>query len=357
MKYWNKLAAGILSAALMFSLTACGSPEPEEEMIPKPETLSEQALTADALGIAIELPQEIYDKLNSEVFVMEGLSTYPEGITVNGQMQFVFQSGKVYQRMVEVQSGGTPITDEEYLELVQQIGDLFYITSFETETLPEGDIAAVTGLSNNELLGTLGKNSFYLSYNELLLSGLSEEDQASLDAIKAAIPKIKDGVTLYTPVQRQQGLNLGTVLDEFETRTLTGETVNQSIFQNADLTVINLWATYCTPCVNEMPDLETLAQEYKDKGVQVIGICSDIYAEDEASQQKAKEIVELTGVTYPNLIPDKALEELLLYDITAVPTTIFVNKDGELIGEIVTGTRNLEAFRELTEKYLAEAKK
>ena len=61
----------------------------------------------------------------------------------------------------------------------------------------------------------------------------------------------------------------------FESETLDGEKVTEEIFQQADLTMVNIWATFCGPCIQEMPDLAQLSEEYQDKGVQIIGLIGD----------------------------------------------------------------------------------
>ena len=48
----------------------------------------------------------------------------------------------------------------------------------------------------------------------------------------------------------------------FTAITLDGETVTQDIFQDHDLTMINIWATFCGPCLSEMPDLGEIHEEY-----------------------------------------------------------------------------------------------
>ena len=47
----------------------------------------------------------------------------------------------------------------------------------------------------------------------------------------------------------------------FESETLDGEKVTEEIFQQADLTMVNIWATFCGPCIQEMPDLAQLSEE------------------------------------------------------------------------------------------------
>ena len=147
-------------------------------------------------------------------------------------------------------------------------------------------------------------------------------------------------------------MDVGVTLPDFSTTTLAGDTVDSSVFGDAKLTVLNIWATYCTPCVSEMPDLETLSQNYKDKGVQVIGLLADVYSNEE-KQTLAKEIISSTGVTYPSLLPDQKLDAAVLTYVTGVPTTLFIDSEGTVL-EIISGTRSLETFSEIVDKLLAE---
>ena len=143
----------------------------------------------------------------------------------------------------------------------------------------------------------------------------------------------------------QEGTSNGVTTD------LDGNAVDSSILSEAKLTVLNVWATYCTPCVNEMPDLETLSQNYKDKGVQVVGLVADVF-DDEEKKAEAKEILSATGVTYVNLLPDTVLDDSLLYDITGTPTTLFLDSEGKIL-KIVEGTRDLDALTEMVDELLA----
>src|SRR5690554_3153574 len=67
-------------------------------------------------------------------------------------------------------------------------------------------------------------------------------------------------------------------LSPFWTIDLYGNEVDQTIFKNSKLTLINVWATFCPPCLMEMPDLAELSREYNTKDVQIIGIVNDVYS-------------------------------------------------------------------------------
>lgn len=347
----KKAFAVLTSCALMLSLAACNS-EPQETIVEKPEDISDHAIVVDYLGMAVELPDAIYDRLGEQVFPTANSPAAPEGVTVNGQVLFLYQSGAVYDRVLELQSTGEAMSEEEYLTLSEQAGNLCAITSIKADTLGENNLVDCTGFENNELIGELGGNSFYLSNDNLSPESLSEEDAADLQAMKDSLPELASNLVLYTPIESTaQGVEEGAVITGFSTTDLDGNAVDSSILSEAKLTVLNVWATYCTPCVNEMPDLETLSQNYKDKGVQVVGLVADVF-DDEEKKAEAKEILSATGVTYVNLLPDTVLDDSLLYDITGTPTTLFLDSEGKIL-KIVEGTRDLDALTEMVDELLA----
>ena len=147
------------------------------------------------------------------------------------------------------------------------------------------------------------------------------------------------------------------VFEAFTAQDLDGNQVDQSIFADADLTMINVWGTFCTPCLDEMPDLGELSEEYKDKGMQIIGICSDtVNADrelDEAQVKKAKELAEQTGADYLHLARSGDLVDTLLPQVMAVPMTIFVDSEGKQVGSAYMGARDKDGWTEIIEEMLA----
>ena len=67
---------------------------------------------------------------------------------------------------------------------------------------------------------------------------------------------------------------------KFETTGIDGKTYTEKVFSDYDLTLVNCFTTWCSPCVNEMPDLDKLYQEMKEKGVGVVGMVIDSVGED-----------------------------------------------------------------------------
>lgn len=140
----------------------------------------------------------------------------------------------------------------------------------------------------------------------------------------------------------------------FEGKDMDGNTISQTICENSKLTMINVWATYCNPCLNEMPELGELAGEYDSKDFQLIGIISDVLeGDDEENVSYAAELIEETGADYPHLLLNESLYYGLLQDVTAVPTTFFLNNKGEVL-DVVVGAMDKSRWEEKINELLEE---
>ena len=114
---------------------------------------------------------------------------------------------------------------------------------------------------------------------------------------------------------------------------------------------VNFWGTFCGPCIGEMPELEKWSEELPDN-VQLLGVMMDVTSEEDSTYQDAKKIVAATKVKYTNIIGRIAFQEYLKH-MVGVPTTIFVDKDGKLVGEPIIGA-NVPAYKKFVEDYLNE---
>lgn len=164
----------------------------------------------------------------------------------------------------------------------------------------------------------------------------------------------------------EQSAEQSTEEGAFEKMSLTnlaGDDIDKTIFEGHDLTVINVWATSCKPCLSEMPELAKLSDEYEQNGgqVQIIGLCTDLVDMDanrvDSQIELANQIVELTGADYTHLVPDDEMLNFLMENIIGVPTTFFVDSQGKEVGESVIGARDQSAWQEEINNRLAMLEK
>lgn len=142
---------------------------------------------------------------------------------------------------------------------------------------------------------------------------------------------------------------------EFEATTTDGEAMTSDIFAESKLTMVNVWATYCNPCLSEMPDLGEIATEYDKADFQMIGIISDVMSDGATEDiDYAKELIAETGATtYPHLTLNASLYMNLVGAVDAVPTTFFFNQKGELLGYL-PGAKAKVTWKALIDDLLAE---
>lgn len=133
----------------------------------------------------------------------------------------------------------------------------------------------------------------------------------------------------------------------FDAKDLDGESVSSEEFADYDLTIINIWGTWCPPCVAELPELQKVNEEYADKKVRVIGMLQDgvknNLERDEKVIENAKTLLENAGVNYTIALPDLTFYSEVLVQIQSFPTTLFVNSEGELL-YIEQGALNYEKW-------------
>ena len=146
----------------------------------------------------------------------------------------------------------------------------------------------------------------------------------------------------------------------FESTDLDGNKITSDIYSNNKITMINIWGTFCGPCIREMPELAQLSEEYKSKGVEIIGIPIDIINEwgklDAPAKSDALKIIDQTGVKYKNVVPTIEMFQTFLRGVQAVPTTIFIDKNGKLLGTSYLGSRSKKDWQKIIDKLLESQK-
>lgn len=141
---------------------------------------------------------------------------------------------------------------------------------------------------------------------------------------------------------------------ELSDTDMDGNPVTNEIFSGYDATIVNFWSNGCGTCIEEMPELEAMYQEYKEKNINLIGVGADSGESSEMLEQ-AKKILESKGVTYLNISPspDGALYEDIHSNMSGFPTTYVVDRDGNLIGAPIIG--NVKSQIDTLEERLSQA--
>lgn len=137
----------------------------------------------------------------------------------------------------------------------------------------------------------------------------------------------------------------------FQGTDLEGNPVSQDVFKKSRLTMVNVWATFCGPCLNEMPGLGELAAEFDPAEFQLIGVVSDVREGEDPSLVES--LVQETGADYPHLLANDSIDQALLAGVSGVPTTFFFDGEGAYLGGVV-GAGEKSDWEELIHALLEE---
>ena len=146
----------------------------------------------------------------------------------------------------------------------------------------------------------------------------------------ASIGEMKEGTSQSGTSQAAEEAESPAAVS-FSGQDMEGNIVTSDIFGQSRLTMVNVWATYCNPCLSEMPGLGELAGEYDAEQFQIIGIISDVQeGTGEEAVEYATALVSQTGADYVHLLLNESLYRAMLGGVSAVPTTFFVDENGEI---------------------------
>jgi thiol-disulfide isomerase/thioredoxin len=130
--------------------------------------------------------------------------------------------------------------------------------------------------------------------------------------------------------------SVGTAAPEFSLLNLEGKEVKLSQLKGK-VVLLNFWASWCVPCRSEMPTIELLHREFKDKGLIVLGI-------DDEESQKQTAFLQKFGFSFVSLVEPKK-QASNLYSIGGIPTTVLIDQQGK-IRAYDQGTASHESLRE-----------
>ena len=123
----------------------------------------------------------------------------------------------------------------------------------------------------------------------------------------------------------------------FTLPTMDGDTSTLEQYRG-QVVLLNFWATWCPPCVYEMPSMERLYQDLRADGFVVLGVTVDVDPGEPDAQGRSqgivREYVDRLGVTFPILLDPQGTVESV-YNVSGLPTTYVIGRDGRIEGRIV----------------------
>ena len=307
------------------------------------------------LGLKLSLSKELLKQIKDQSIAMLTTEDFENQTNAVTYAYVSWSKMTEEQKNTEIQKMGTGYDD--WVAGLDRIGTIGVYDEASQKKLDE-----ITGCTEHKELGSSsdGKYKYYLSTNKDADEKLTKE-----------LEKIKTDITEMTPYQnisvfdqpQDTSSNPEDVksVGKFETTGIDGKTYTEKVFSDYDLTLVNVFTTWCSPCVKEIPELQELYKEMKEKGVGVAGVVLDTTDEkgnqDEEAVKKAGILQEKTKAEYPFLIPDTTMMNGRLQGISAFPETFFVDKDGNIVGDTYTGSHTLDEWKEIVEKELKNVSK
>ncbi len=134
---------------------------------------------------------------------------------------------------------------------------------------------------------------------------------------------------------------VGDMLPVFAAPLLDGDSVELAAYRGGPV-LVNLWATWCAPCRQEMPYLESVWQEHREAGLRIVGISSDT----RGAVDQVRSVVAERGVTYDILLDPRA-RSTDLFGAFGLPVTVLADADGRItwmrLGPVAEGDASFEA--------------
>lgn len=185
-------------------------------------------------------------------------------------------------------------------------------------------------------IGKAGDYTFYLYMEGPDQSFIGAIDPAYRDeytALASAVDDAAAAFTCYEPIEAPDPYAdlVGTKF-EFSAADLDGNAVSSAdLFAQHEITMVNIWATWCGPCVGELPELQQISLRLQEKDCAVIGILVD----DDLDE--CRNLMAENGVTYPVIQAPANLADLLLVEY--IPTTLFISRDGTVLASPIVGAQ------------------
>ncbi len=134
---------------------------------------------------------------------------------------------------------------------------------------------------------------------------------------------------LYSTIH-EQVVNVGDTAPNFTITANNGRPISPTNF-GGKLLLLNFWATWCPPCVNEVPSLDQLQRKFRDKGLVVLGVSVD------KEESAYKEFVNRFNIAYLTARdPDQNINHN--YGTVQFPETYVINAQGKVVGKIISET-------------------
>ena len=224
-------------------------------------------------------------------------------------------------------TGKVDIRNSESAKLMNEIRN-------QAQLLPKNILSIIRKNVDNPVGGHvfLVYNSFlrppFISGNEMndILASLSEDVRQAYEDKMNPAPQASVGKQ-YIPFRGKMSDNTYLALSD--------------VIKQNKLTLLDFWATWCGPCIKELPVIVQLYNDYKDKGLEIISISID------NNEQVWQSFIQKNNMSWLQVISKKGESDDIgkLYGVSAIPYMVLINSNGEVIATNIRGQELIDKIR------------
>jgi thiol-disulfide isomerase/thioredoxin len=149
----------------------------------------------------------------------------------------------------------------------------------------------------------------------------------NVDKVLASFDQHKEAMKI------QLALKPGVVFPDFNEKDLAGEPLSIAKFKGK-VVLVDFWATWCGPCVAELPNVLAAYKKYHDKGFEIIGISLD------QDENALKSFIKEKGMVWPQYFDGKSWDSKLgqKYGLNSIPMTFLLDQEGKIVAKGLRGS-------------------
>ena len=326
MKQIRRWLSILMTLALLLSLAGTAHMENAAET---------EERTFDQVGITVDYRLAL-DSLNGTLELTPELATAPECYLL--EAIYIAMSAEDIAALTEKYSDGT-ITGEEFENYISRVSELSFFIAIDGKLSDLEGLAAYADKAE-ELGQQDGLNCYYVDLaSGEIPEGWEETFREEVKEISGKITEMLRGARFAKSENPWLGKKIEFTAEDADGKTWT----SAELFARNRYTMMNIWGSWCGPCVGELGELARIHQQLAEKDCGILGIEYE-YSYDADTLQEGKNLLAENGATYPNVLANDDMP--FMSELTGVPTTIFVDSEGIVVASPVAGAR-IEAYEEI----------